>query len=216
MNTISGHSLPSFGHNDQALATNLTPAFGTPAESPSERVERLYKEKGDPLVAWLFDEGRLRGLEVSELARELNVTTGYLNQLRSGARKTEDLSHVMCESCARFLSVPPIAVKVVAGVIRLGDFLHPAESEEEAVERAIRHIQADPIIRQAIPVDLSALSLEAKKVVVLMYTETASQDVLGLKELPSIIHWLRGAALAHADRLYECRDSDGHLDTAAR
>ena len=215
MHTNSGQSLPSFGHTDQALATNLTPTFGTPEESPSERVERLYKG-GIPLMAWLFDESGRRGMEVSDLARELNVTTGYLNQLRNGVRKTEDLSHVMCESCARFLSVPPIAVKVVAGVIRLSDFLHPAESEEEAVERAIRHIQDDPIIRQAIPVDLRALSLEAKKVVVLMYTETASQDVLNLKELPSIIHWLRGAALAHADRLYECRDSDGHLDTAAR
>ena len=205
MHTNSGQSLPSFAHTDQALATKSGLAVEMPSESRSERVERLYKG-GIPLMTWLFDEGRLRGLEVSELARELNVTTGYLNQLRSGARKTEDLSHDMCESCGRFLSVPPIAVKVVAGVIRLSDFLHPAESEEEAVERAIRHIQDDPIIRQAIPVDLSALTLEAKKVVVLMYTETASQDVLNLKELPSIIHWLRGAALAHADRLFESQD----------
>lgn len=210
MHTIPGLSVQSSGSKVQQVAT----MHSSPAELKSERVERLYRDKGGPLMGWLFDECRIRGSELQDLARELSVTTGYLNQLRNGLRKTQDLSHEMCVSCARYLHVPAIAVKLVAGVIRMSDFLHPSESEEHAVERAIRHIMNDPQIKKAVPANLAALPFEAKKAVALMYVEVSSQDIFQLKNLPSIVHWLQRAAVGHDEN--EFAAVTGHRDTSAR
>lgn len=183
-------------------------------ETKSERAERFYREPGGALIGWLLDEARLRGIAPNEMAAALGVTYGYISQLRTGIRKTEDISHDFCVACARYLSVPTIAIKIVAGVVRMSDFLHPAESEEAAVERAIRHIQGDPVVRQAVPVNLSSLSFEAKKAVALLYVQSSNQDVFGLKELPAIVHWCQRAAVLHDDRTFEA--GTGHRDTAVR
>jgi len=183
-------------------------------ETNSERAERFYREPGGALMGWMFDEARLRGMTLSEMAAALGVTYGYINQLRNGIRKTEDIAHDFCVASARYLGVPTIAVKVVAGVVRMSDFLHPAESEVNGVERAIRHIQDDPIIRQAVPVDLSSLTFEAKKAIALLYVQSSNQDVFGLKELPAIVHWCQRAAVLHDDRTFE--SMAGHRDTSAR
>jgi len=101
-------------------------------------------------LGWMFDEARKRAMPLNEMAAALGVTYGYINQLMNSVRKTEDMSHDFCVKVARWLGVPTISVKIVAGVVRLSDFLQPAESEESAIERAIDHIQGDPIIRQAV------------------------------------------------------------------
>ena len=209
------HAIPSLlvqRTNRTTSQVVSTPAFRD--ESKSERVDRLYQEKGGPLMGWLFDECQLRGFDIQDLAQELSVTTGFLNQLRNGIRKTKDLSHEMCVSCARYLHVPAIVVKLVAGVIRLSDFLHPNESEEHAVERAIRHIIQDPQIKKAVPANLAALPFEAKKTIALMYTEVSSQDIFRLKDLPSIVHWLQRAAIGHDEAEYAA--IAGHRDTSVR
>ena len=210
MHTIPGLSVQSF--NGKSTQVTSVQAFAN--ESKSERVDRLYRDSGGPLMGWLFDECRLRGCELQDLARELSVTTGFLNQLKNGIRKTQDLSHESCVACARFLHVPAVAVKLVAGVIRISDFLHPNESEEHAVERAIRHIMSDPQIKKAVPANLAALPFEAKKAVALMYVEVSSQDIFQLKDLPSIVHWLQRAAVAHDENEFSA--VNGHRDTSAR
>lgn len=207
MHTIPGLSVQT---SNGASPMAFTPAL--PNESRSERVDRLYKD--GPILSWLVDECRIRGSVIEDLARELSVTTGYLHQLRNGSRKTEDLSHEMCVSFARYLQVPAIVVKLVAGVIRMSDFLHPNESEEKAVERAIRHIMNDPQIKKAVPANLAALPFEAKKAIALMYVEVSSQDIFHLKNLPSMVHWLQRAAVGHDES--EFAAMTGHRDTSAR
>lgn len=187
----------------QGNAIKAQSSVGGTSETKWERVERFYKEPGGALIAWLFDEARLRGMPMNEVAAELGVTYGYISQMRNGIRKTEEVSHSFCVGCAKFLGVPPMAVKIVAGVVRMTDFLPPIESQVDAVERAIRHIQNDPIIRQAVPMDLNSLSFDAKKVIALLYTETSTQDVFGLHHLPAIVHWCQRAAIAHDDRTFE-------------
>lgn len=174
-------------------------------ETKTERVERFYASKSGPLMAWLIDESGKRGVSVDKMAAALGVTYGYINQLRNSIRKTEDVSHEFCVACAIYLCVPPIAIKIVAGVVRMSDFLHPEESEEDAVERAIRRIQDDPVVRQAVPVDLSTMSFEAKKAIALIYVQSSNQDVFGLKELPSIVHWCKKAATMHDSRTFEAK-----------
>ena len=169
-------------------------------ESDFDRVVRLYKSPGGVLIGWLEDDANKRGHDFKELAEALGVTMGYMLQLQRGIRRVQDITHDFCASCATYLGVPTIAVKLVAGVIRVTDFLNPAQTEEEVIERAIRKMQDDPVIRQAVPMDLTAMPLDAKKALVLMYTETSMQDVLGLSELPSIVHWCQKAAVLHDER----------------
>ncbi|WP_157979295.1 hypothetical protein [Rhodoferax ferrireducens] len=216
MHTIPNSSAPGRGSNVSAVnhPPSGTSNSAVETETKSERVERFYATQGGPLMPWLLDECRQRGTEMLAMTTALGVTYGYINQLRNGIRKTEDVSHDFCVACARYLGVPTIAIKIVAGVVRMSDFLHPAENEEEAVERAIRHIQDDPVIRQAVPVDLSSLSFEAKKAIALLYVQSSSQDVFGLKELPAIVHWCQRAAVLHDDRTFE--SMTGHRDSSVR
>ncbi len=222
MHTIPNSSIPSPRRGAKVIAIKQAPTAGNKSktfpepktETKSERVERFYAAEGGPLISWLYEKCQQNGTEKQEMARELGVTYGYINQLKNGIRKTEDLSHEFCVACARYLGVPAISVKIIAGVLRMSDFLHPAISEEDAVERAIRHIQDDPVIRQEMSVDLSALSFDAKKAIALLYVQSSSQDVFGMKELPAIVNWCQRAAVLHDDRTFEA--GTGHRDTSAR
>lgn len=166
-------------------------------ETAEERVQRLYKSQGGPLVGWLLDEAMRRGQNCKEMSAELGVTYGYIAQLRKGIRRSADINQHMADACAKYLSVPPVVIKLISGVLKVSDMLPPHESEEQALDRAIRRVQQDPQIRCALPHDLSQLPLAAKKAVVLMYAEVAGQDMFGHQDLPNIVRSLQRAALFH-------------------
>lgn len=92
-------------------------------EMLQERWRRFYAAEGGPLVAWLLDEAAQREFTVQALAAELNVTVGYLAQLQCGLRKTEDISRDFAAACAIYLGVPAVVVLVVAGHLKLIDFV---------------------------------------------------------------------------------------------
>ena len=77
----------------------------------------------------------------------------------------------------------------------MSDFLHREQSEVETIDRAIREIQSDPQLCEALPNDLQLLPFDAKKAIALMYAEVTSNDLLNVKELPETVHWLQRAAL---------------------
>lgn len=166
-------------------------------ESSEERVLRLYQQSEGPLLAWLLDEARRRGQTIGEMASALGVTHGYINQLRSGLRKVNQISREFALSCAGYLGVPPIVVKVLAGHIPMSDFIAPQQSEEDAVSRAFEQMLADPGFRAAVPMSLSGLSHDAKKALVSLYANTLGHDVLGLREIPAMLRWVQRAAMIH-------------------
>lgn len=183
-------------------------------ETCESRVSRLYSAEGGPLMGWLLDEACRRRIDMRDMARELDVTYGYIGQLRVGLRATANISHEFAASCARFLGVPTVVVLLLAGYLRMSDFAFTAESEEEMVDRALRHVQEDPQVRAAVPVELGRLSLDAKKAVVMMYAESAGADVLNLRELPEILRWLQRAAVINDENAFEAMK--GHRDTSSR
>lgn len=168
-------------------------------ETAAERVSRLYSYPGGPLVGWLFDEARRRGQDYKDMAAELGVTYGYINQLRSGLRSPAHISQEMADGCARYLGVPTIVVKLVAGRIMLSDFLYPDESEADTLDRALRQVQDDPKVRQLVPYELALFPQDAKKVIALLYSEATGQDVLGVRELPEMLRTLQRAAAIHRE-----------------
>ena len=166
-------------------------------EAPEKRVERLYDSEGGPLVGWLLDETRQRGMQLRETAALLGVTPGYISQLRSGTRQSACIGQEFAQACARFLGVPTIVIKLIAGRISLADFAWPGEGEQGMVDRAFRRLKADPIARQHLPANETSLDYEAKRALVLLYGEASGADVLRLQELTWVLQYLQRPALVH-------------------
>ncbi len=164
------------------------------------RVAALYSEKGGPLLGWLLDEAHQRGLQLKEMADELGVTYGYINQLRTGVRETETISQRFAEGCGRFLGVPTVVVKLLAGRIQLRDFAWPFEGGEGLVERAYRQMMSDPSARQLVMPETGQLSHEARKALVMMYANATGHDILGIRHLAWVIEYLQRAAIVHETR----------------
>jgi transcriptional regulator with XRE-family HTH domain len=166
-------------------------------ETAEERVLRLYKSNGGPLIGWLLDEAKSRRQSCDEMAREIGVSYTYIAQLRNGTRSSVDIRQDMAEGCAKYLGVPPVVVKIVAGSIRLSDFVCAYETEEEMLDRVMRKVQDDPQLRYLLPSNLSQLASPAKKALALMYAETAGHEIFGHRELPTIVRYLQRAAMFH-------------------
>ncbi|OOG58059.1 helix-turn-helix transcriptional regulator [Polaromonas sp. C04] len=214
MHTISGSRNPDLRRKTSQL--EFTPAQSRGSESKADRVERLYQAPGGPLMGWVFDEAQSRGHDVKEVAQALGVTYGYINQLRNGVRNTADISQDFAEACARYLgSIPTVVIKLLAGNIRLSDFLYRQETEEEAIDRSLRQMLEDPKMRAVLPAaaDLASWTVEAKRAIVLMYAEVSCSDFFNTRELPNILFWLQRAAVAHDEN--EFAAMAGHRDTAA-
>jgi len=183
-------------------------------ETKAERVARLYSAPGGPLIGLLYDECRQRRQDFQEMARALGVTYGYINQLRNGIRQTEQVSHDFAETCSVYLNLPTIVVKLLAGSIRMSDFLQKGESEEQVLDRSLRQMMDDPKVRCALPDEPTLLPMAAKKALVMMYGECTSSDFFHTRELPNILFWLQRAAVVHDESEYQAQV--GHRDTDAR
>lgn len=166
-------------------------------ETAEERVVRLYKADGGPLVGWLLDEAKSRGQTCSQMAREIGVSCTYIAQLRNGHQSSGDIKQETAERCGKYLGVPPVVVKLVAGNIRFSDFVCAYETEEEMLDRVMRKVQDDPQLRYLLPPNLSQLALPAKKALALMYAETAGHEIFGHRELPTIVRYLQRATMFH-------------------
>lgn len=166
-------------------------------ETPQARVQRLYTAPGGALMGWLFDEAACRGHQHQELAQQLGVTVGYLYQLRSGVRQTRNISHEFAKACASYLAVPPVVIKLVSGQIRMSDFATPQLPEEELVERAFQRLRTDPVVMAALPERLETLNFEARRALVLLYSEVSYQNLFSFQEIPETVRWLQRAALLH-------------------
>lgn len=174
-------------HSDAKLQV-FTPA--PPGESPSERLDRLYRHPGGPLMGWLGDEANRKGHSPNEMSRELGVTYGYILQLCSGIRNVEWVSQGFLDACACYLGVPAIVCKMLAGNIRMSDFLCRADSEQEVVDRCIEQMIDDPERRKLLPTDPMSLEIVAKRALVLMSMGLEKEGLLGVNRLPEIVRWL--------------------------
>ena len=198
--------------NPATSQKKYTPSPGAVEESKGERLSRLYASPGGPLIGWLFDECRRRRQEYREMAACLGVTYGYVNQLRSGIRQARHISDDFAVSCAHYLGVPPVVVKMVAGRIPMSDFVTPREPEVDALDRAMAQMLDDPVARRNLPADMSELTLSAKRALVAMYIEASGRDVFGMHQLPEMVRWLQRAAAIHDES--EAEVLRGHRDLA--
>lgn len=165
------------------------------------RAMRCYRHPGGPLLGWLSDEAKRRGHTGQAMSEALGVTAGYIHQLKSGHRQLANISHPFARACAKYLGVPPIVVKLLAGCVSVADFLCPAASEPQTIERAFRAMLDDPAVRQLLPLNVHQLPPEARKALVMLYAEVTNTDVFGVRELPTMLRYLQQAAVVHDENL---------------
>lgn len=65
------------------------------------RAQALYAAPGGPLMGWLCNEAVRRSHDMQAMAKALEVTYGYISQLRNGLRSTESISQEFAASCAK-------------------------------------------------------------------------------------------------------------------
>lgn len=184
---------------DKVLAQVQGAALG--CETREQRVKRLFVTGGGPLMGWLLDECRIRGLAVQALAVELGVTYGYINQLRNGIREVTQVGPRFAQRAARFLGVPTVVVKLIAGQLTMSDFIPPQQSEEEFVERALCRMMEDPKAGMFVSLDILAAELAVKKDFLSLYAEVSGDDIYNMKELPDMLRWLQRATFEHSENV---------------
>ena len=181
--------------DDEALA-----AFDQAAEqpeAPAARMSRLYRHPGGPLVAWLFDDARLRLHNAAKLAAELGVSIEELKLLERGQALTLLRHRAFIASVARYLGIPPITARLLTGDITIRDFATIAEPEEVVIEREFARFCANPQLRALIPEACDEPSLDYKRFLLDVHATHRELDWPDLPRLPEILRWLQRAAIAH-------------------
>lgn len=161
------------------------------------RVVACYTHLGGALLGWLTDEARKRGHGGAEMAAALGVTYGHIHQLKTGHRQVAHISDAFARMCAKYLGVPAVVVKLLAGRIAMTDFLSPETTEEEAIERGFRRMLDDPTARELLPMDPHSLPPEARRPLVLLYADMSGMDLFGARQLPDMLRYLQQAGVVH-------------------
>ena len=181
--------------DDEALAA-FDQAVEQP-EAPAARMSRLYRHPGGPLVGWLLDDARLRLHSAAKLAQELGVSIKELKLLERGQALTLLRHRAFIPSVARYLGIPPITARLLAGDITIRDFATMAEPEEVVIEREFARFCANPQLRALIPEACDEPSLDYKRFLLDVHATHRELDWPDLPRLPEILRWLQRAAVVH-------------------
>lgn len=198
--TISANSQPRGPAKSHRRCNKNSTHEDTAATTQARRLGNFPTPADPPLIRVLLKEALRRPHRLNDLADELGVTYGYISQLRNGLRRTEHISHEFATSCARYLGVPPVLVKLWAGRIRPEDFVWPGKPVEKAIEDDFDMMASDPMILGLLPEDLKHASNQVKQFVVNMYFEaTTGWPGRTLRSLPAALDLLQRAAVNEAD-----------------
>lgn len=159
--------------------------------------EAEIAKPGGLLLAALIQCATSRGQQMNELARELGVTYGYINQLRTGIRKVAQISDDFALACAYYLGVPRLTVLMLAGRITPSDVYEPEVMLPNVVPPALKVIEDDPEWGPLMTSSVAELDIPGKYLVVRLYEQATGKKLLperldlprlaeGIKQLESL------------------------------
>lgn len=169
--------------------------------------ERELTSPGGALTTLLLRAANLRGHQLGEMASELGVTYGYIAQLRNGHRAVQHISRQFARAVANYLSksfgqdIPPILVLLIAGRIRIEDWLPVGEAGNERLRRGLERIASDPVVGGVMPAEIWHCEPSVQQLVVSLYDEVSAQDSFAHRKLPDLLDSLLQAAIVLDDRL---------------
>lgn len=159
-------------------------------ETSQEDSRVLYLDEADvaagvsPLLSALTRIAKNRGHTLAELAAALEVTYGYLVQLKSGARKTQNISSEFAQKCAKYLGVPRLTVLMLAGQVTNEDFFQLKELSVDNLRRALDYIRGDPYWGPMVP-DLEEARMIENYALVLLIVRMY-EDLTGTELIPGV------------------------------
>lgn len=106
-------------------------------------LEAEAKKPGGRLMGALMSCAAHRGQLQQDLAAYLDVTYGYLSQLRTGKRSVAAISEKFARSCAKYLKVSTLKVMLLAGKLAPQDLVEPEGDYESQLRSAVDFVFRD-------------------------------------------------------------------------
>jgi hypothetical protein len=173
--------------------TTLSLRHSHHAAQPAPSVH-AHREGDPPLIRVLLREANRRSHGLVDIARALECTPSYLEQLRAGQRKPEHIGQEFSEAASAYLGIPTVLVKLLAGRLTARDFLWPQRTQEQEIADCLRTLCEDPVIGAYVPNDLLVASPEVQQFVWQLYTECAEMHPWPIRTLPRALQYLQRAA----------------------
>lgn len=177
---IGGALAPSDAGDAGAEAKDPRPYHLIPWSGNLDEAE--IARPGGLLLAALIRCANDRRLNLADMARELGVTYGYVNQLRNGIRRVDQVSDDFAQGCANFLGIPRLTALMLAGRVTPEDLFEHHEMMASEVERAMSYICQDPKWGHLITPELRKCGIESQYAIVRLF-ETATDKVLMTRHL---------------------------------
>jgi hypothetical protein len=133
---------------------------------------------GGTLLSMLIHRANELGHQLGDMAYDLNVTYGYISQLRSGLRKTEHISDQFANACALYLGAPRMTVLLASGRVRPEDVFSDPTEMVSVLPRAIKFIQSDPKYGPLMPPDIINADQNLQYFIVTMFEDATGKTLL--------------------------------------
>ncbi len=142
---------------------------------------------GGILLAMLVHQANLNGHALGTMADELNVTYGYINQLRNRHREIAHLSDEFATACALYLGVPRLTVLLAAGRIRPEDVFEQPNEMISALPAALQLIERHPSFGPMMPATIYAAEPQMQLFIVSLFEAATNCKLLPGRHNPSDI-----------------------------
>jgi transcriptional regulator with XRE-family HTH domain len=137
---------------------------------------------GGFLLASLISHAKANSMQLKDMARELGVGYGYINQLRNGIRRIDQISDDLSLGMAHFLGIPRLIVLMLAGIIAPDDIFESKIVVAAEISRAISFMCSDPAWGHLVTPELRKAD-EASQFLLVKMFEAATGKVLLNSEL---------------------------------
>jgi transcriptional regulator with XRE-family HTH domain len=158
----------------KSTVTGIRTALSAKTKWNGHVLECELRKPGGMLMGALMSHATDRGETLQELAEHLDVTYGYLGQLRSGARKVRTISGEFARDSAKYLGVSLTRVLLMCGQLTPVDFYESHDVFTESLAAAMAHIGRDARWGHLLTQELRAANQATQYVVVRLYQEATS------------------------------------------
>lgn len=137
---------------------------------------------GGILLSMLIHHANENGDPLPDMARALNVTYGYISQLRNGQRKTAHISDQFATACALYLGCPRMSVLLASGRVKAEDVFEDPSEVSAALPAALRFIQSHPKFGPLMPPAAFAVSPEFQLFIVMLFEAAEGRQLLPARQ----------------------------------
>lgn len=133
---------------------------------------------GGMLVGALTACAAERGHLLKDVAEELDVTYGYLSQLRSDTRSVLRIGDDFARDCAKYLGISVARVWSLSGKLEARDLYAPQASFESEVVNAVEFIGRDAAWGHQLTPELRRANPESQHMLVKLYEAATGKTLL--------------------------------------